>query len=58
MYRRKKFVEHHFGDCGDDTPSLVKEIDTYHANAINRDELGESSDEDDYVYIFILHDVG
>ena len=34
------------------------DIDTYHAIAINHDELSESSDEDDYAYVLILHDVG
>ena len=29
----------------------MKDIDTYHAIAINHDELSESSDEDDYSYL-------
>ena len=29
----------------------MKNIDTYHAIAINHDELSESSDEDDYSYL-------
>ena len=46
--KRKKFAENHFDDCGDDISSIVKDIDTYRAVAINHDELSESSDEDDY----------
>ena len=41
----------HLDDCGDDIPSIVKVIGTYHAIAVNHDELRESSDEDDYSYI-------
>ena len=52
VQKRKKFVENHFDDCGDDTSSIVKVIDTYHAIAINGDELSESSDEDDYILIY------
>ena len=50
VHKRKKFVEDHFGDCGDDISSNVKDIDTYHAIASNHDELSESSDEDDCTY--------
>ena len=53
VHKRKKFVENHIGDCGDDISSIVKDIDTYHATAVNYDELSESSDEDDYVTIHI-----
>ena len=52
--KRKKFVENHFDDCGDDVSSSVKNIDSYYAIAINHDELGESSDEDDYSYLSYL----
>ena len=45
--KRKEFVENHFDDCGDDISSIVKDVDTYHAVAINHDELSESADEDD-----------
>ena len=51
VHKRKKFVENHFDDCGDDISSIVKDIDTYHAIASNHDELSESSDEDDYSYL-------
>ena len=51
VQKRKKHVENHFDDCGDDISSIVKNIDTYHAIAINHDELSESSDEDDYTYL-------
>ena len=49
--KRKKFVENHFDDCGDVISSVVKDTDTYHAIAVNHDELSESSDEDDYSYL-------
>ena len=50
--KRMKFVENHFDDCGDDrNHSIVKDIDAYHAIAINHEELSESSDEDDYSYL-------
>ena len=51
VQKRKKHVENHFDDCGEDISSIVKNIDTYHATAINHDELSESSDEDDYSYL-------
>ena len=50
IQKRKKIVENHCDDCGDDISSIVKDIDTYHAVAINHDELSESFDEDDYSY--------
>ena len=50
--KRKKFVENHFDDCGDDISSIVyRALTLYHAIAINHDELGERSDEDDYSYL-------
>ena len=55
IHKRKKFVEIHFGDCGDDISSIVKDVDTYHAIAFNHDELSENSGEDDYSYVLILH---
>ena len=51
IQKRKKFVENHVDECGDDISSIVKDIDTYHAVAINHDELSESSDEDAYPYL-------
>ena len=56
--KRKKSIENHFDDCGDDISSFVKDFDTYHAIAINREELSESSDEDDYSYLSYVRDVG
>ena len=58
VHKRKKSVENHSDDCGDDISSIVKDIDTYHAIAISHDELSESSDEEGYSYVLILHDVG
>ena len=56
--KRKKFVENHVDDCGDDISSIVKNIDSYRAIAINHDGLSESSDEDDYVLLSFVHGVG
>ena len=53
--KRKKSVENHVGDGGDDISSIVKNIGAYHAVAINHvSYVSESSDEDDYSYLFYM----
>ena len=51
VQKRKKFVEDHFDDCGDDISSIVENIYAYHSTTVILDELSESSDDEDYSYL-------
>ena len=51
VQKRRKFVEDHYDDCGDDISSIVENIDTFQATTVIVEELSESSDDEDYSFL-------